>query len=164
MNIKELQNALRLLEAMYASGGARKQAESVSTLIEALEGHHEQSVEAFVEGARHLNDDSLRIPSKAKAINGEAVSRHVDSLFAAGVARDRFDAAFVALKSDPLAKIGECVEVANIYKNRPTNGTFKYKFESRTKALDFIFDTYLGRAQDESKAGIIDKLAKWATG
>ena len=166
MEIRELQSALRQLEALYASGGARKQAESLSELIGAMDGHADQSVETFVEETKRKLGATSKSASKAAALStdGEVVDRHVNRLFAAGTDRGHFDTAFTALKSDDSAKAPECSEIASVYKNRPTNGTYKYRFDSRAKALEFVYDTYLGRAEDDSKSSIIDRMTKWATG
>ena len=164
MNVQELQSALKRLEKIYSGGGAVKQADSLASLIESLEGHLDCSVDDFVErvSAEFAGKKPVDAP-KTVAANDGVVRQHVEALFASGTNRELFDQAFNALKASATAKAAECFEIANVYKNRPTGGTYRYKFTSKNKALEFIFETYITRAQEESKAGIIARITKWAS-
>lgn len=159
MNVKELQDALRTLETAFEGAGAAKQARELGNLILALDGHADKSIEAFAEEATaKLN------PKPLVAVEAATVDVHAERLLAAGTDRQRFDEAFSALKSDKAVKIAEVTEIARRYRNQPTGATHPYKFDSKTKALDFIFATYMSRADAENRLNIIDQMTRWANG
>ncbi len=164
MNVKELQDALRTLESAFNAGGASKQAREISDLIAALDSHADTSLEEFAEAASSRMQPKRRSEARDNEVSMEVVAAHTDCLFAAGNDRALFDQAFGNLKSDKMAKFGEVTEIARRYRNQPTGATHPYKFDSKTKALDFIFATYMSRADAENRLNIIDQMTRWANG
>jgi hypothetical protein len=164
MNVRELQDVLHKLEDVYASAGAKKQAGSVAALAKSLDGNPELSIDELVANIRQkLSSSSSGKPVAETVIDLALVAEYAAGLASAGTDRAGFDQVFEQMKIDPAVKIAEIYAIANRYKNDPTDGKFVFKFTSKREALDFIFDTYIGRAQAESKAGIIDRITRWAT-
>lgn len=164
MNIRELQDTLQLLERMYAAGGANKQAQEISDVVQALGKHGDMTVEQFIEqvGPQLAAETSTSRSKREPAIDDRAVSRHVTDLLAALTDRTAFDAAFAAMKADRDVRIAEAGEIANGYKNTPSGADHRYRFVSKSAAFNFIFETYISRSQFDSKMDIIDRMTKWA--
>jgi hypothetical protein len=84
-----------------------------------------------------------------------------DELFAIPedhTAQAQFDAA--------LAKIGKLPKkdidaLLNDYRNRPTNGTFKWKSKNKGEALKQIRDTWIERVAAHDKHEVIERLTSW---
>ena len=166
MNVRELQDVLLKLEGVYASAGATKQAGSIAMLAKTIGGRPELSVDELISEIRlklSVGGPVGTLVSKEPALNAAIVADYSERLVLAGTDRTQFDHAFTALKNDINVKSNECFAIANRYKNQPINGSFLFTFSSKREALEFIFDTYIGRAQAESKAGIIDRITNWAT-
>lgn len=166
MNVRELQETLLKLEDVYASAGATKQASSIAMLAKTIGGRPDLSVDDLISEIRlKLSVSGLIGASKNNepALNAAIVDQYSELLALAGTDRTEFDRVFAALKGEAAVKSNECFAIANRYKNDPINASFLFKFSSKREALDFIFDTYIGRAQAESKAGIIDRITNWAT-
>lgn len=167
MNVRELQDALRKLENVYELGGSKKQAGSVAAVVKSIDGDPDLSVDELIAQIRRKLSASEGDAADVAARKPEVpavVDQYARRLAEAGTDRSQFDELFAKLKSDPAAKAVECFAIANRYKNDPIDGKYVFKFGSKREALDFIFDTYIGRAQAESKAGIIDRITKWAVG
>ena len=163
MNVKELQEALRLVEQMYAAGGAQKQASEVHGLVSALDPHGGKSVEDFVREMGALLDSKPAAKRSVIGFDEAIVGRHTAALLDAATDRSKFDAAFSAVKADKAVKIAEMGEIANRFKNTPSGASHRYSHASKTAAADFIFDTYIERAQFESKMSAIERMTRWAT-
>jgi hypothetical protein len=87
-------------------------------------------------------------------------------LASVGTDRAGFDHVFAALTGDAAVKSAECFAIANRYKKDPASDNddpYVFKFASKREAFDFIYDTYIRRAQVEIKVGIIDRITRWAT-
>ena len=163
MNVRELQDVLRKLEAVYVSGGAKKQAGSVAALAKAIDGTPEMSIEQLIDEIRLKLSINVSIEgSRSQIIDEGLVDAFAKRLAAVGTDRRSFDILFAELKGSPVVRAAECSAIANRYRNDPTGGTYVFKFSSKLEAQEFIFDTFIGRAQAESKAGIIDRMTKWA--
>jgi hypothetical protein len=165
MNVRELQAVLRMLEEIYTVGGAKKQAESIAVLRGALVGDPEMPVDRLFEEIRlKLSGTGIDLEKSKQpaSANREVVERYARLLSDAGTARDQFDQAFGAMKDDPSVRSAECFAIANRYKNDLVDEAFEFKFDTKKEAVDFIFDTFIGRAQAQSKAGIIERVTKWA--
>lgn len=154
MHVKELSEALATLREIYEVGGTSKTAKEISNLIEQLAPHADKTVEALVEQMRPID-------AKLDVVVCDVAAFHANALLAAGANEDQYHQAFRAMKADRNVKTPEIVEIANRYKNAPLGETFRYKFDTRKKAEDFIFDTFLGRAQAVSKFEVIDRMFKW---
>lgn len=164
MNVGELQTVLKDLEAVYEAGGAKKQASSIAQLSKALLGDAEMPVEQMVAALRAKLAGEAESAPASTGTNNNLVENYARSLSEVGTDRPSFDRVFAALQNDKLVKLQEAVDVANRYMNDPISGQYVMRFETKRKAFDFIFSTYIERAQEESKLGIIDRMTRWASG
>lgn len=161
MNIKELKAALERIESLYAAAGATSAAKDLRSVASLLEGHDEKSVEAFI---AETNEVLAKASSPKTAVaDEERVSYHANRLLAAGIDQATFDLALVELDRDDSVGKPEWAEIANRYRNAPTNGTHVYKFKSNKEARAAIRDAFIERHEANSKRGILNRLTKWAS-
>ncbi|MEQ1650199.1 MAG: hypothetical protein ABL898_16590 [Hyphomicrobiaceae bacterium] len=166
MLVRDFQEVLLRLEEVYIAGGANKPAKSVRTLIDALAEHLEKTVDQFVADARgKMAPEMSELVSKlqAETFDDRIVSQYATELAKIGCNQVLFEAAITRLKSDSQVKNPEAFAIANRYRNEPTQSDVEFRFSSKREALNFIYETFLTRAQDENKAGIIDRLTRWVT-
>src|SRR5437773_1282531 len=98
MEIKELRRILGRLRGLYASAGAKGQADDVSKIAEALDGHEHMAVDTFVVETK-ARLAKLHPPTPDKVDEG-VVASCTRRLLAARTNRPEFDAVFAELKAD----------------------------------------------------------------
>lgn len=98
------------------------------------------------------------VPGTVVNAMGEAGARTPrsigDEFLAMGTDQAKFKPALDNLK---LSK-AEWDELANYYRNAPTNGTFQFKFKNIDEAKRFIWRTFIERHAAESKAARINEM------
>jgi hypothetical protein len=154
MNVRELQDALALIEKTYVAGGAKSQAKEVKALLNSMDGHADISVDEFVD----LIEKGLANDGPADLI--EVVTA---GLFSAGTDSGQFQRHLDQIRVDKRVGLSEASVIANRYKNQLSGGQYVFKFKSKKEAFDFIYDTFLGRALGESKMKAIDALHRQAS-
>jgi hypothetical protein len=167
MNVTELKAVLHRLEELYVAGGASAAAKDLRSIAALLEGHEEKSLDAFISETRTLLDQPKSAPTAAKvpvaAANDALVTSYVERLLGAGVDQGLFEPILAEFDKDKRASRHEWFAVANGYRNRPTSGTFEFKFKSIPEARKFIRDTFIERHAAVSKREAIERLTKWAS-
>ncbi len=165
MNVTELKTVLKRLEELYAAGGAGPAAKDLRSIAGLLDGHEDKSVDAFIEETRSLLDQpKVAAPKAPKALaNVSLVASYVERLLGAGIDQAQFEAVLAELDSDKRTSRIEWFAIANGYRNRPTSGTFEFKFNSIPEARKSVRDTFIERHEAASKRGIIERLTKWAS-
>jgi len=161
MDVKELKSALERIERLYAEAGATTAAKDLRSVVQLLDGHDAQTVEAFITETSELLSSASA--TKTAAVDESRVIGHAARLLAAGIDQSAFDAALNELDSDVSVGKAEWAAIANRYRNAPTNGTHVYRFKSNREARAAIRDAFIERHEAKSKRGIIDRLTKWAS-
>lgn len=161
MNVKELRGALQRIEDTFSAAGATAVAKDLRSIASLLDGHDEQSVEAFIAETRSL----LQKPASTQRspLNAECVEEHASNLLSAGIEQAAFEEALLRVVDDKRVGKAEWAHIANRYRNAPTNGTHVSKFETIKAAKAAIRDAFIERHEASSKRGIIDRITKWAS-
>jgi hypothetical protein len=167
MNVTELKAVLHRLEELYVAGGASAAAKDLRSIAALLEGHEEKSLDAFICETRTLLDQPKSATAVAKATvaasNDALVASYVERMLAVGTDQAKFEPILAELDKDKHASRHEWFAIANGYRNRPTSGTFEFKFKSIPEARKFIRDTFIERHAAVSKREAIERLTKWAS-
>jgi hypothetical protein len=168
MDVRQLRQTLEALVEVYREGGAAKTANQISDLVAVLEPHEGKTITALTDELKRAASTDPIVDSPVRRSTKDAdlalAEPHATALLSAGTDTEQFDRAMANMKADKAVRIAEVAEIANRYKNAPLGGVYRYTFDSRKKAEDFIVDTFTARAQAESKFTVIDRMTKWATG
>lgn len=159
MEIRELRKVFDRLRRMYAAAGAKGPANDLSKVAKVLEGHEHRSVETFV---TETKSRLAALEPPATDTDQGAVVSYTRRLLAADTNQPEFDIVFRELKMDKEVTKSTLDAIANRYRNDPTSGTYVFKFKTRNSALQAIRDTFIERAEGESKRGIIEKITRFS--
>jgi hypothetical protein len=158
--MKELRRIIDRLRSLYASAGATGAANDLSKVAKSLSDHQNLSVDAFVaETKARLRKRDVPLTEE---IDEDTIESYTRRLLSARMNLREFDTLFAELKTTKALTKPILDAIANRYLNEPSGGDHEFKFKTRAAALQAIKDTFIERAESESKRGIIEKITRFS--
>lgn len=134
MSISRMRELLERVQALYASGGAAKQAEAIGQFKQLFEKDDSRLLEEQVAQWEKSTD---------------LVSSYAARLEQSGGNASAFESAFHAMKADSRVKKDHVVAIAELYAKR--------RFSSKSAALEAIESRFLERARARNEAEYLEK-------
>jgi len=158
MIVKELRSIFQRLEELLSSAGSRQSARDVNSVVKALDGSEDKTVDQFVSETKRLLDPQPPQIEGAAIPDKFTTTHYVCALLSAGNHREAFEEVLEDLRADKRVSKDELFAIANAFFNEPTGGTYVFKFKSKGAAYEFIRKKFVERAQLDNKFKIIEKL------
>jgi len=160
MNVRELRSIFQQLQELLSSAGSRQSARDLDSVVKALDGSENKTVEQFVSETKRLLEPPPPQPEPAATPDETAITHYVRGLLGAGDDREAFEEVLEDLRADKRIGKDQVFAIANAFFNEPTGGTYVFKFKSKAAAYEFMRKKFVERAQLDSKFKIIEKLTQ----